>query len=268
MAARYRSPDNLEELLDRAFRSASRARFYAERLGGAASFEQVPLTPLAVYRRQRLADVLAAPSRVNWIAGPYGGQRACSVAAAEGDEETEVRYELLADAVTGGLESSEGHTAVVAASSRRLWFGAETAAVLTRAGIPAHLTAAAGGSWARRFLRETSPGVVVVLSDAVTEGDLPCSVGLCVTFRRPGFVERARQVDLYLVEEIGLLAQSDGCGVYAPNRDVFHFERSGDGYLVVTSLYNAVRPVVRIKTEDRVDFTGDGSFRLTGPSRS
>ena len=265
MAASYRTPDNLVDLLDGVVRSAARTRHYAG-LGASASvsdladFERIPVTPLAAYRRCSLADVLAYPEDVTWIAGPHRGQRGSHVAVAEGADETEVRYELLADAVAGRLRPGPEHTAVVVASSRRQWFGAEAAAVLTRAGIRSHLILDSSKTVTRRFLDRTAPDLVVVLSDSISEGDLPASVELYVTFRRSHRMRRVPQIDLYLVEELGVLAQSDNCDTYEPNRDAFYFERSNDGHLIVTSLYNRVRPMVRIRTEDRVRLTEDGSF--------
>ena len=266
MAKSYRTPDNLIDLLDGAVRSAARTRVYAAGLGESAAvsdladFERIPVMPLAAYRRSRLADVVICPEAVTWIAGPHRGQIASQVAVAEGADETEVRYELLADAVTGRLESGSEHTAVVVASRRRRWFGAEAAAVLTRAGLRSHLLLDTDGTAVSGFLERTAPDLVVVLSDSLDEGDLPDSVELCVTFRMSHRMRRVPQIDLYLVEELGVLAQSDDCYRYAPNRDAFYFERSEDGHLIVTSLYNRVRPMVRIRMEDRVKLTEDGSF--------
>ena len=268
MGASYRTPDNLIDLLDGAVRSAARTQVYASSLGRSAAvgnladFERITLTPLAAYRQRRLADAVTCPGAVTWIAGPYRGQIASQVAGAEGAEETEVRYELLADAVTGRLRPGAEHTAVVVASRRRRWFGGEAAAVLTRAGVPAHLILDDGGPAARRFLDRTAPDLVVVLSDALSEGDLPGSVELCVTFRQSHRMRRVPQIDLYLVEELGVLAQSDDREMYALNRDAFYFEGSDDGHLVVTSLYNRVRPMVRIRTEDRVRLMEDGSLAI------
>ena len=266
MVASYRTPDNLVDLLDAVVRSAARTRLYSAGLGASASvsdlddFERIPVMPLSAYRRSGLADVVTCPEAVTWIAGPHRGQLASHVAVAEGADETEVRYELLADAVTGRLKPGSEQTAVVVASSRRRWFGGEAAAVLTRAGIRSHLILDTSGTAPCGFLDRTAPDLVVVLSDSLAEGDLPASVSLCVTFRRSHRMRQVPQIDLYLVEELGVLAQSDNGVVYEPNRDAFYFERSNDGYLIVTSLYNRVRPMVRIKTEDRVRLTEDGSF--------
>ena len=280
MPATYETPRNLVELLDGAVRAAARTRYYSAGLAqldgirALSDLTAVPVTPLSTYRRQPLRDVLSDPSKVDWIAGPHMGQSASAVAVAEGADETEVRYELLADAVTARLGSRTEQTAVVVTSGRRRHFGAEVATVLTRAGVPAHLFPESSRSGARGFLSETAPEVVVALSDSLTEDDLPRSLQLCVTFRRSHRMERVPQLDLYLVDELGLIAQSDDCIAYAPNRDVFYLERSDDGYLIVTSLYNRVRPMVRIKTEDSVEFEEDGSIRITnagwpgGPSPS
>ena len=275
MPATYRTPRNLVELLDGAVRSAARTTFYSPGLAqldgirALSDLTAVPVTALSTYRRQRLPDVLSDASKVDWIAGPYRGQSASAVAVAEGADETEVRYELLTDAVTARLGSRTGHTAAVVTSGRRQHFGAEVATVLTGAGVPAHLFPESSRSRARGFLSETAPEVVVALSNSLREEDLPRSVELCVTFRRSHRMERVPQLDLYLVDELGLIAQSDDCDAYAPNRDVFYLERSDDRYLVVTSLYNRVRPMVRIMTEDSVEFKEDGSIRITnagGPS--
>ena len=274
MAVVYRTPDNLIALLAGAVRSAARTPSYAALQGKSATvgdlsaFERIPVTLLAAYRRRRLADILASPREVTWIAGPHRGQVASQVAVAEGADETEVRYELLADAVMGRLRPSAEQTAVVVTSSRRRWFGAETAAVLTRAGVRSHLLLDTGGDATRRFLDRTAPDLVVVLSDSLDEGELPDSVKLCVTFRQSHRTRHVPQIDLFLVEELGVLAQSDDCEMYAPNRDAFYFERSDDGHLIVTSLYNHVRPMVRIRTEDRVKLTEDGSFAITELSPS
>ena len=268
MAAVYRTPDNLIALLDGVVRSAARTPFYAAlqgkfaTVGDLAVFERIPVTPLAAYRRRRLTDVLASPREVTWIAGPHRGQVASHVAVAEGADETEVRYELLADAVMGRLRPDAEQTAVVVTSSRRRWFGAEAAAVLTRVGVPAHLILDSSGPATRRFLDRTAPDLVLALSDSLDEGELPDSVKLCVTFRQSRRMRHVPQIDLFLVEELGVLAQSDDCETYAPNRDAFYFERSDDGQLIVTSLYNHVRPMVRIRTEDRVKLTEDGSFAI------
>ena len=268
MAAVYRTPDNLIALLDGVVRSAARTPFYAAlqgkfaTVGDLAVFERIPVTPLAAYQRRRLTDVLANPREVTWIAGPHRGQVASHVAVAEGADETEVRYELLADAVMGRLRPDAEQTAVVVTSSRRRWFGAEAAAVLTRVGVPAHLILDSSGPATRRFLDRTAPDLVVALSDSLDEGELPDSVKLCVTFRQSRRMRHVPQIDLFLVEELGVLAQSDDCETYAPNRDAFYFERSDDGQLIVTSLYNHVRPMVRIRTEDRVKLTEDGSFAI------
>ena len=268
MPETYQTPDNLVELLDGAVRSAGRTAFYSaglvqlDGIRALSDLAAVPAMALSTYRRQPLRDVLSDPSKVDWIAGPHKSRSSSLVPVAEGAEETEVRYELLADAVTARFGSRTDRTAVVVTSGHRRQFGAEVATVLTGAGVPAHLLPESGRSRTCGFLSDTAPEVVVALSDSLTEDDLPRSVELCVTFRRSHRMERVPQLDLYLVDELGLIAQSADCEIYGPNSDVFYLERSHDGYLIVTSLYNRVRPMLRIKTEDRVELAEDGSVTI------
>ena len=269
MAKTYKTPDNLVEQLDGAVRAAARTAFYGRSVGriqDISDFEQVPITPLSTYRRQRLADLLADPSRVEWIAGPLGGQSEDGVAVAEGPDETGTRYDLLADAVRARMGAEPIRTAVVVTSGRRRQFAAEVATILTRSGIPAHLLPDPGPARTREFLGATGPQVVVVLSDGIAEDSLPSTTELCITFRQSYRINRVPQLDLYVLDEVGFMAQSADLESYIPNSDVFHFERSDDGFLVVTSLYNHVRPVIRIKTEDRVESVGR-SLRFVELSR-
>ncbi|MDA1348309.1 MAG: hypothetical protein O3A47_05515 [Chloroflexi bacterium] len=270
MAKTYQTPDSLVDLLDGSVRAAARTAFYGPsvaRIQDISDFEQVPITPLSIYRRQRLPDLLADPSRVEWIAGPLGGQSEDGVAVAEGPDETGTRYEVLEDAVRAGLGAEPAVTAVVVTSGRRRQFAAEVATILTRSGIPAHLLPNASPARTREFLSITGPQVIVVLSDDLAEDALPSTARLCVTFRQSHRMGRVPQIDLYVLDEIGFMAQSADLESYIPNRDVFHFERSDDGFLVVTSLYNHVRPVIRIKTEDRIESVGP-SLRFVELSRS
>jgi hypothetical protein len=259
MANTYETPDNLVEQLDGAVRAAAKTAFYgpsAARIQDISDFEQVPITPLSIYRRQRLPDLLADPSKVEWIAGPLRGQSDQVVAAAEGPDETGTRYELLADAVKARLGAEPTLTAVVVTSGRSRQFAAEVATILTRSGIPAHLLPDPGPARTSEFLSATGPKVVVLLSDGIVEDSLPSTTELCVTFRQSYRMNRVPQLDLYVLDEVGFMAQSPDCKSYIPNSDVFYFERSDDGFLVVTSLYNHVRPVIRIKTKDRVESIG------------
>lgn len=269
MAKTYETPDNLVDLLDGSVRAAARTAFFgpsAARIHDISDFEQVPITPLSIYRRQRLPDLLTDPSSVEWIAGPLRGQSDHGVAAAEGPDETGTRYDLLADAVKERLSAEPTLTAVVITSGRSRQFAAEVATILTRSGIPAHLLPDPGLARTREFLSTTGPQVVVVLSDGLAEDSLPSTTELCVTFRQSYRINRVPQLDLYVLDEVGFMAQSADLESYIPNSDVFHFERSDDGFLVVTSLYNHVRPVIRIKTEDRVESV-DPSLRFVELSR-
>ena len=256
----YETPLNLVELLNEVVRTSAHTILYADRLvertaiRELADFAEIPVTPLATYRKQRLADVLAQPSRVEWIVGPYRGQSAESVAVAEGPEESENRYEVLADIVKQQLVGERAHSCAVVTSGGRRYFAAEIATILSRAGVPSHLFPDAGTPRTYELLDRAGPDLLVVLSDRLAEADLPPTIELCVTFRRSHQMQDLRQLDVYVVDELGFLAQSTDCQTYTLNNDVYYFERSNDGYLVVTALYNKTRPVLRIKTQDRVSF--------------
>jgi hypothetical protein len=102
------------------------------------------------------------------------------------------------------------------------------------------------------ILRQTSPNILVALSERLVEGQLPASVELCVTFRRPRQMTRLRRLDIHLVDELGFLGHSTGSGKYTLNKDTYYFERSANGYLIATALYNKVQPMLRLQTMDKV----------------
>ena len=75
------------------------------------------------------------------------------------------------------------------------------------------------------------------------------------------------QLDMYLVEEIGFMAHSNDCRNYLPYKDVFYFEQSDDGYLIVSSLNNFTKPLIRIKTGDTIDYIDKSlRFKKLGPA--
>ena len=254
----YETPDNLVELLDAAVRAASRTAFYRPALegrtqaGSLEDFAQIPITPLECYRRQRLADVLAEPSRVEWIAGRYKGHSASSVAVAEGPEEGANRYDLFIDAIKQSVPPETLDSCAVVTSAEKRYYAAEIATILIRWGVPSHVFIDRGGARTYERLHHVCPDLLVVLSDGMSEPDLPASIRLCVTFRRAQRMVSFRQLDMYLVDELGFLGHSNDLERYTLNKDMYYFERGDDGKLIVTALYNRVQPMLRIQTTDKV----------------
>ena len=83
------TPPDLAPLLDEVVGAAARTPFYRSVLGGRPriasldDFKALPITPISVFRRQRLADVVSDAARVQWIAGTLRGQKGDEVAEAE-----------------------------------------------------------------------------------------------------------------------------------------------------------------------------------------
>ncbi len=258
----YNQPDNLLKLLGGVVQAASKTTFYSGFLGEHANVESlddfaaIPLTPLERYRRQRLADVLAEPGQVDWIVGPYRGQSADSVAVAEGPDEGESRYDVFADAVKECLPLDEVRSGAVVASSGRRQFGAELATILIYAGVPSHLFIDSTDDRTYERLGLVRPDVLVLAAEPLDESLLPSATRLCVTFRRTQMLRRFQQLDMYLVDELGFLGQSNDGVRYSLNRDLYYFETSDTSRLVVTALHNKVQPLLRIEIPDRVKQTG------------
>ena len=266
--APYKTPDNLVELLNGVVGAAVRTSFYASRLpktpsiGCLDDFAEMPITSIGAYRSQRLRDVLAEPSRVEWIAGRYRGQSASEVAVAEGPDEGMYRYDLFTDAVKQHVSLQAGLTCAVVTSPPRRYFAAEIATILIRAGVSSHLLVDHGRPNVGRLLDRLEPDILVLLADRPTEDALPPSARLCVTFRRSHRLSRVPQLDVYVVDELGFLGQSTDLNVYGMNRDVYYFERSTRGNLIVTALHNRVQPMLRIETEDSARVLSDGYVEL------
>ena len=254
----YESPENLVELLNGIAALAARTRFFGSILSADArvrtlnDFRLLPVTPLSDYRRQRLADVLAQPERVDAILGRYRGHDPCSVAVAEGTDEGAERFDIFTDAVKGSVELGPDSTCVVLTGPGKRYFAAEIATILIRSGAVAHVFLDRGGPGTYETLRLVRPRVLVLLTRPVDEAGLPPSVELCVTFRRSQRMERLPQLDLFVVDELGFLGQSQDGEGYVLNGDSYYFERSERGRLIVTSLFNRVQPLLRIETQDIV----------------
>ena len=199
-----------------------------------------------------LVSVLAQPARVDSIVGPYHGLSPNSVAVAESSEEGAERFDILTDAVRECLSLDTRRTCAVVASADKRYFGAEIATILIRSGVVAHVFADTGGPRTHERLRLVEPDILVVLTSPIAEAELPSSIELFITFGFSQRFERAPQLDLHVVSELGFLGHStDGEG-YVLYKDSYLFETSEAGRLVVTSLFNRVQPLLRIETSDYV----------------
>ena len=260
MLRRYQAPDDLPARLDRVVAAAARTAFYRPRLGGRGGvrsldeFRELPVTPIAEYRRSTLADTVSLPGEIEWIMGQYAGQRADRLAVAEGPEESATRCDLFVDAVkerfdpSAGSGQGPGVVAAVLTPGFRRFFGAELCTALIRAGVTTHLFIADGGSRPYELLRHVRPDLLVAPCEDLDEARLPETVRLCVTFGwRRALVSRP-QLDLLYVDGLGFLGQSDDCQSYTLNSDEYLFEASPSGRLVVTPLFNRIQPLLRIET--------------------
>ena len=246
-------------------------------------FRELPVTPIAEYRRASLADVVSLPGEIEWIMGQYAGQRDDRVAVAEGPEESATRCDLFVDAVKERFDPSAGSgqapsagpfdklrgasgqgpdaVAAVLAPGFRRFFGAELCTALIRAGVTTHLFIE-DGPRAYELLRRVGPDLVAAPCDDVDEARLPGSARLCVTFGQRRALTSHRQLDLLYVDGLGFLGQSDDCRSYALNSDEYLFETSPRGRLVVTQLFNRVQPMIRIETRVAVGTLDEGGTVL------
>lgn len=267
MLRRYEARDDLLERLDGVVAAASRTEFYKTQLAGRAGvtsleeFRELPVTPIAEYRRARLADVVSLPGEIEWIMGQYAGQRDDRVAVAEGPEESATRCDLFVDAVKERFVSRADAVAAVLTPGFRRFFGAELCTALIRAGVTTHLFIE-DGPRAYELLRQVGPDLIAAPCDDLDEARLPGSAGLCVTFGQRRALTSHRQLDLLYVDGLGFLGQSDDCRSYALNSDEYLFETSPRGRLVVTQLFNRVQPMIRIETCVAVGTLDEGAAVL------
>ena len=287
---KYDSPANLVELLGAVVEAARGTPLYRERLNGApgieglSDFRELPVTPISLLRNQQLADTLADPKALQWIVGPYRGRARPSVAVAESATETAARYDVFRDALRDAWDLAAVRAAAVVTSPERRHFAAEISTILGYMGIPAHVLvdrgnestlvvpanaepapylirgAQSGGpagpaAVARlyRTIRLLAPDMLVVLADAFDESKVTGHTAHAVTFRRSHRLRRSRQVDVYMVDELGLLGHSEDMVRWTLYNDQYLYERSESGRLVVTALHNRTQPMLRIETEDTVE---------------
>ena len=265
----FHTPDNVPELLDGVVAAAMKTPFYREvfpdgcRIASMDDFRALPITPISTYRQQRLGRVVADPSRVQWIVGPHRGRQASTAAVAESVEDTASRYGVFRDALRDALPGPGRGPAVVLSEPHRRYFAAEISTMLGHLGMPAHVFPAGATPADLANIDKLSPRILVSLVDRLDESGLPLSVEFCVTFRRPQLLERVRQLDMYLVDELGFLAHSTDMREWVVYNDQYFFETAPDGGLVVTALRNTTMPLVRLKTLDSVASLGTHSLRFS-----
>ena len=73
---------------------------------------------------------------------------------------------------------------------------------------------------------------------------------------------------MYHVDGLGFLGHSSDLDAYTLNSDVYYFEQSSDGRLMVTPLYGRVQPALRVlmTPEDRVEFVAESRVRFVTES--
>lgn len=252
----YETPANLVELLDRVVAAAGDTAFYGTRLGGQcgvesmADFGSIPITPIAELRWQRMADTLARPAEVEWIVGPRSGRVRGTLAVAEGVDQTGARYDVFRDALREADPESRLRSCAVISSPERRYFSAEISTILGYVGIQAHVFSDTDRRRTREILRVLSPELVVVLCDWLDGPDLPPETRLCVTFDRGPRLLEDGNLDMYHIDELGFLGHSTDGEQWILYNDLYLYERSESGRLVVTALHNLVQPLLRIETED------------------
>ena len=265
----HERPADLVELLSGVVRASARTPFYSGILEGRTGisdledFDQIPVTPLAKYRRQRLTDVLADPASVDWIVGPYRGRADVSVAVTEGTDEGAVRYRLFTDAVKSSISIQEQSVCAVVTSAEKRHFAAEIATILIRSGVPSHVFKDSPTGRLYQLLGETSASLLVILSGHLAEEELPESIRSCITFRRSQRMRDLPQLDFHIIDELGFLGHSADCETYTSHDDAYYFQRSDSGNLIVTALYNRIQPMIRIETMDRIEPLGSHTIRFT-----
>ena len=264
----YKTPDNLVDLLDRVVRSASQTAFYGPRLSGATGiatldeFRAIPPTPIVGFHNRALRDTIAEPGKVDWIVGADAGQSPARTAMVENADEGAIRYDVLADAVKEQISLDASTVCAAASTPDRRYFASEVATILIAAGAHAHVFSDEGRPRTYERLELLEPTVVVMLSPRLEEDRLPETIKLALTVNREHRLTRVPQLDVYHVDGLGFLGHSADLQTYTLNSDVYYFEESADGRLIVTPLYGRVQPALRVITEDKVEFVAESQVRF------
>lgn len=266
----YKTPDNLVELLNGVVRSASRTAFYGPRLSGTTGiatpeeFRAIPSTPLSVFRDRVLRDTLVEPNNVDWIVGAEAGQSTTRAAMVENADEGAIRYDLLTDAVKEHVALDASTVCAAVSTPERRYFASEVATILIAAGAHAHVFTDVGRPRTYERLDLLGPKVVVMLSPRLEEARLPQTTNLAITFNKEHRLTRLAQLDVYHIDGLGFLGHSADLQTYTLNSDVYYFEQSAEGRLIVTPLYGRIQPALRVVTKDKVEFVSDSLVRFLG----
>ena len=263
----YKTPDNLVELLDKVVRSASRTAYYPP--GSPARPGSPRWTSSAPFPRPRCRNSANArcvtPSlshKVDWIVGADGGQSPTRTAMVENADEGAIRYDVLADAVKEQVSLDASTVCAAVSTPERRYFASEVATILIAAGAHAHVFTDDGRPRTYERLDLLEPDVVVMLSPRLEEDRLPQTTKLAITFNREHRLTRLPQLDVYHVDGLGFLGHSSDLDTYTLNSDVYYFEQSSDGRLMVTPVYGRVQPALRVLTEDKVEFVAESRVRF------
>ena len=101
-----------------------------------------------------------------------------------------------------------------------------------------------------------------MFSHRLEEVRLPVTTKLALTFNREHRLTRVPQLDVYHVDGLGFLGHSADLQTYTLNSDVYYFEESDDGRLIVTPVYGRIQPALRVITEDKVEFVAESQVRF------
>ena len=129
-------------------------------------------------------------------------------------------------------------------------------------GVQTHVFIDQGKPRTYECLDAVSPSILVILTSALEESHLPTSVDLAITFRQSQRLQHLNQLDLYVINEFGIMAYSSDCRRYFVNRNGHHVETGPHGGLVVTSLHNETQPLLKLEPLDKVKLDEDGSLEL------
>jgi hypothetical protein len=248
--------------------AAYRTRFYRSVLPRGieierrSDFARLPSTPITQYRGQRFNDLVTDTSRIDRIAGPYNGRTSNTVSVALSRGEFETRAAILAEAFGSSLSTVTGGTCAIVASPDKRHFAGEIGAMMLRQGVPTHVFIDQGNPRTYERLDTVSPSILVILTNHLEESHLPASIHLAVTFRRSQRLQLISQLDLYVINEFGVLAYSSDCQRYVVNRHCYDVETGTNGHLVVTSLHNETQPLLKLESLDKAKLYEDGSLEL------
>ena len=261
----FNTPDNLVELLNKVIHLASQTTFWhpkvadIESIDSVESLSQIPSTKLADYRKQSLPDLIVKPDHIDWIVGAYMGHDPTSPPVAESVDEATIRYDVFVDAVKACIDITIPRTCVVQTTPGRRYFASEVATMLISAGVAAHVFTDTLDKRTYERIHLLQPSILVALGTKIDERMLGDSIELSITFGANQQFCRSKQLDLLHVDEIGFLGQSAGNDLYTPNNDIYLFEQSSTGNIVVTALYNHLQPILRVEVSDMKA----SKFRLT-----